>query len=604
MTTGRAWLLSLLLLAPLAQADWNAASLAGDWRLFPGAGIDARGDLSPSQAVTVKVPAGWSGQPALAATWQGWYHRRIAWPFAGDQTRDAALLLGRVDSVDVIVFNGVRVGATGDPVVNADAPAPVPHRYTIPAEAWREPGRGNDLWIYVERYTGAGGISAGPVLLGSPAVIEHTAKALVLPARVREAALFSGLFILLGVGLVLLLRDWETSIYGWYAGLIAGLLLALFLDSASAAALFDRGLAVSRLAWASYAVAPVCAAGFLRHALRPGPKSLVGLFWAATALYLAIVVASVFAPAAASHLAVAFVALLALTLLLGMTCAWRARPLDGARRVLVAGLLLLPAVAAVSLVLETLAVESAPALGRWLFAAALLVFAGSHAYYLVDRFLQLRERLRATLLRERRTEDRVRRRIARDLHDSVGQSLGAASLQLRSQAALEAQRRSRLEHAVSSAVADLRRIARDLDPATLDHRGLAGGLHDLAAMMSTPDTTVSVHGAETWQDRDPGEAMELFRISQEAVTNACIHGHPERVEVVLDARRRRPCLLVRDNGIGLESVEKKSGVGLRSMHDRAMAIGAVLTLRRTASGWTVLELRLPRVPLARMQAVS
>ena len=604
MTPGRAWLLPLLLFSPLTQADWSATSLAGDWRLFPGADIGARADLSSAQAVAVAVPGGWSDRPALAATWQGWYHRRVEWPFAGGQALDAALLLGRVDSVDVVVFNGLRIGATGDPVSNADAPAPVPHRYTIPPEAWREPGRHNDLWIYVERYTGAGGISAGPVLLGPPEAIEHTAKALVLPARVRETALFSGLLVLLGVGLVLLLRDWETPLYGWYAGLLGGLLLALFLDSATAAAMFDRGLAVSRLAWASYALPPLCAAGFLGHALRPGPRSLVVLFALAALVYLALVAASVFNPAAAAYLAGAFVLLLGLLLLVGLWRAWRARPLDSARRVLVAGLLLLPAVAALSLILETLAVESAPALGRWLFAAALLGFAGSHAYYLVDRFLGLRERLRATLLRERRTEDRVRQRIARDLHDSVGQSLGAASLQLRSQAELDALRRSKLEQAVSSAVADLRRIARDLDPPTFDNRGLAGALQDLAAAMTTPETTVTLRGAETWRDREPGEALELYRICQEAVRNACVHGRPARVEIVLDARPRRPCVLVRDNGVGLEATDVQSGLGLRSMHDRAMAIGAVMTLRRTVSGWTEVELRLPSAPLAHVEAVS
>jgi signal transduction histidine kinase len=102
---------------------------------------------------------------------------------------------------------------------------------------------------------------------------------------------------------------------------------------------------------------------------------------------------------------------------------------------------------------------------------------------------------------------------------------------------------------------------------------------------------------------DNAAATHLFRIAQEAVSNAIKHGHARRVEIELTAGREDLQLSVSDDGGGLPSENQRSeGMGLRIMEYRAGMIGGTLSLRPNPGGGTIVTCSAPATLLAKPRA--
>lgn len=208
---------------------------------------------------------------------------------------------------------------------------------------------------------------------------------------------------------------------------------------------------------------------------------------------------------------------------------------------------------------------------------------------MLDR-LELERRVSST--RSVGREEAERRRLARELHDQIGQGLTALLLQLKTilvQAPdqlrddlLEAQEiaRDNLE--------EVRRIARRLRPTVLDDLGLPYALHALA-------DTAEEHGELTVVRRiatevpqlAPDVDLALYRIAQEALTNALRHANAEQVEVVLELEAdRRVRMGIHDDGRGMLYAADVEGGGVRGMRERALAVGANLSIRTRPGGGT------------------
>jgi two-component system sensor histidine kinase UhpB len=210
-----------------------------------------------------------------------------------------------------------------------------------------------------------------------------------------------------------------------------------------------------------------------------------------------------------------------------------------------------------------------------------------------------RER-RASSTRSVAREESERRRLAAELHDQVGQGLTAVLLQLRS-AITDAPEplRPRLLDVQSLARANLdeiRRIARRLRPSTLDDLGLPSALLSLADAAEdggAPPVTRLVA-----DDVPPlGEETELvlYRIAQEAITNAVRHAGASRIELTLETNGETVSLAVRDDGRGMIHAPSVERGGMRGMRERAVAIGADLALETSPGHGTSVRVRV-RVP--------
>jgi signal transduction histidine kinase len=191
--------------------------------------------------------------------------------------------------------------------------------------------------------------------------------------------------------------------------------------------------------------------------------------------------------------------------------------------------------------------------------------------------------------------NREQRRIGQDLHDGLGQLLtGIAFLsqalaqKLAAQAMAEAMEATQVVQLANQAMTWTRELVRGLSPIEVQGDGFIPALQDLATQTELLfGITCRVTCDRPPPMQDHTVAMHLYRIAQEAVSNAVKHGLARHVVLALTTVHHHTTLTVHDDGIGFPDVsEKPTGMGLRIMHYRASMIGAALTIQSDASGGT------------------
>ncbi|MGW0814651.1 HAMP domain-containing sensor histidine kinase [Streptomyces viridiviolaceus] len=192
-------------------------------------------------------------------------------------------------------------------------------------------------------------------------------------------------------------------------------------------------------------------------------------------------------------------------------------------------------------------------------------------------------------------QERERHRIARELHDEVGQTLTAVLLQLKRVAdRVPGELRDDValaQEATRAGLDEIRRIARRLRPGVLEELGLASALRSLAAEYTHHGLTVRHHVSGDLPELTPESELVIYRVAQEALTNTARHAAADRAELTL---RRAPDgveLLVRDNGTGLGGAPE--GAGIRGMRERALLTGAEIHIEPAPGRGTDIRLRVP-----------
>ena len=195
-------------------------------------------------------------------------------------------------------------------------------------------------------------------------------------------------------------------------------------------------------------------------------------------------------------------------------------------------------------------------------------------------------------------QENERRRIARELHDEIGQVL--TGLVLRSETLARRapdDLRSDLEQlreAARSGAEEVRRIAQRLRPEALDELGLQSAL---LALTSTIEQREGIAvSRELARDLSLSAEQELviYRVAQESLTNVVRHAHAARVELRLTRDQGGGVVLeVRDDGVGLPADLAREANGIRGMRERALLVGATLNLRRLRPHGTEVRLHIP-----------
>jgi two-component system, NarL family, sensor histidine kinase UhpB len=219
---------------------------------------------------------------------------------------------------------------------------------------------------------------------------------------------------------------------------------------------------------------------------------------------------------------------------------------------------------------------------------------------LAEAFNEMLQRLeherRDSSARVLAAQENERLRIARELHDEIGQTLTAVALRAEHRA-----RRAGNEHPefaelagiVQQSLADVRRISLELRPGALDELGLINALISLCARIEN-ESPMRVQRDLTGPIPDLPRETELamYRIAQEALTNVMRHSQASEVHVALTCTDDQLVLSVRDNGRGLPE-DVREGGGLTGMRERALLIGADLDVGSTAGGGVTVTLCLP-----------
>jgi signal transduction histidine kinase len=197
-----------------------------------------------------------------------------------------------------------------------------------------------------------------------------------------------------------------------------------------------------------------------------------------------------------------------------------------------------------------------------------------------------RTRLQKELLE---TAEQEQRRIGRDLHDSLCQHLTGTAFvghvlgqKLADKSLPEKVEANRLVELIEEAIELTRKLARGMHPIDMQAGGLMDNFQELADTVSERFKVVcqfECHQAALLDDADV--ATHLFRIAQEAVSNAIRHGKARHINICLDSADNETVLTITDDGSGLpENARNAKGMGLRIMAYRADMIGATFNLER------------------------
>lgn len=189
--------------------------------------------------------------------------------------------------------------------------------------------------------------------------------------------------------------------------------------------------------------------------------------------------------------------------------------------------------------------------------------------------------------------DAERRRVGRDLHDTLGQKLAGAGFLLRGlmsrvkQASPDdAETADRLAEILNESVAHVRSLARGLDPVSPAGAGLEGGLRELARG-AREVYGLQVEVAYELADRlAEFPSLQLYRIAQEAVGNAARHAGARSIRVSVSDSDDAVELKVADDGVGLPDDAPAEGMGMRTMKHRAGALGGRLIVSPGPDGGT------------------
>ena len=201
-----------------------------------------------------------------------------------------------------------------------------------------------------------------------------------------------------------------------------------------------------------------------------------------------------------------------------------------------------------------------------------------------------------------------RRRIARNLHDEIGQNLTAVLLQLdRLGKRVSPELREEFEETVEfvrASLDEVRRVARELRPGVLEDLGLANSLRELCTMFSArAGLRIERRIAPTLPRMSPDAELVIYRVAQESLTNAARHSGATRVELRLDRVPGGVVLRVADNGDGLAPGVVASSVGgLRGMREWALLVGGELDVSSLDSGGVQVRLGVQALEAAEEQA--
>jgi two-component system sensor histidine kinase UhpB len=227
---------------------------------------------------------------------------------------------------------------------------------------------------------------------------------------------------------------------------------------------------------------------------------------------------------------------------------------------------------------------------------------GVEAAALVRAFNQMLERLeserRETGRRALQAQEAERLRVARGLHDEVGQVLTGVLLQLDSLATAGGDREADIaetKDAVRGALEEIRRIARELRPEMLEQLGLVSALTELSRRFADQSgVRVRPSFAEGLPRLSDASELAVYRVAQESLTNVARHAGASAVEVSLQPGVGSVVLRVSDNGRGIsENADVNGHGGLRGMRERALLVGGALAVKPARGGGTEVRLEVP-----------
>ena len=216
-------------------------------------------------------------------------------------------------------------------------------------------------------------------------------------------------------------------------------------------------------------------------------------------------------------------------------------------------------------------------------------------------FLRMMRRLEAERRRAGsaalQAQEEERARVARDLHDEVNQSLTGLLLRLEAaRSAAPPQLEAELAETktlANQAMRELLDLARRLRPTALDDLGLAAAVAGLVERLGAGDIDAAIEVDGDFTDLSDDAGLVVYRVAQEALSNAARHSGAAHVAVALRHVAAGTELTVADDGRGFAFAESERGLGIGGMRERALLVGGELTIESRPDAGTTVRLTIP-----------
>jgi signal transduction histidine kinase len=201
------------------------------------------------------------------------------------------------------------------------------------------------------------------------------------------------------------------------------------------------------------------------------------------------------------------------------------------------------------------------------------------------------------------TQEEERMRVARELHDDVGQrmaslSIGLSRVRRRFDPTQESVREevSALQQQTMGLSKDLRQLSHELHPGALEHVGLVEALRARCVQLSKEaNISASVDVADGWSNAPADVSLCLYRVAQEALRNVAAHARARTARVSLARQNGQVLMQVADDGQGFElnPVAERRGLGLVSMSERVRMLGGTFEVQGGSGEGTIVMVAVP-----------
>jgi signal transduction histidine kinase len=218
------------------------------------------------------------------------------------------------------------------------------------------------------------------------------------------------------------------------------------------------------------------------------------------------------------------------------------------------------------------------------------------------RTIQLTDEVQEARVRTVSAREEERRRLRRDLHDGLGPVLASQGLKLAAARQLLREKPEVAERLLDevmsqseNTVAEVRRLVYALRPPTLDELGLVEAIREHVEVVgANAPLQIGVDAPDALPEIPAAIEVAALRVVQEALNNVIRHAQARHCTIAIAANRGLQ-ILIEDDGLGLPA-DIRSGVGLRSMRERASEVGGVCKIENGAQGGVVVRLSLPLEP--------
>jgi PAS domain S-box-containing protein len=223
-------------------------------------------------------------------------------------------------------------------------------------------------------------------------------------------------------------------------------------------------------------------------------------------------------------------------------------------------------------------------------------------YLVIIKDITERNKMEQLLLKRTiETQEEERERIARDLHDGVGQSLAAIKLQFESLKANYNQKQDITNQLIvfpevlQSAIKELRQICFNAMPIVLQEHGLKKAIEELKINMSTPDFIIKSNYPNNLNPIENSLEISIFRIIQEFINNSLKHSYATEINISLNNTQHHLILNLQDNGIGfnLTDIETTNGRGLINIKNRVESFQGKIEIKSKHNSGTEFIIEFP-----------